>query len=219
MKSTSSLNELELEIELELKHLVATSNHAEAIADALSSHRIDQCYFHSALAVFEVGDNVLGISLANIELNFDANKKQQRTLAAILEQTPDPTIRLRRMDSDWYFTVKGLSMDEGTLEFEVSLSDEQGAALVEHAYQSLEKMRHMVEENGYLWEVDVYLGKLAGLIVAELEDRKYDIFPPNTLPAWIGLDVTNDFRYKNSCLAALQEGELDALLTENSPQP
>lgn len=217
MKSTSTPQELE--IELELKHRVESQDHAAALANASSSHRIDQCYFHSAIAEFHVDDVTCRISVAGIELTFDATDKQRRTLVAILDQTPDPTVRLRRMDDDWFFTVKGLAMDEGTPEFEVGLSHEQGSALVPHAFQSLDKVRHMVLEEGYLWEVDVYLGKLDGLVVAELENRNYAVFPPAVLPAWAGLDVTNDFRYKNTRLAALPVGGLDALLSENGPQP
>lgn len=217
MKSTHSTDEFE--IELELKHLVDAHYHKPVTANALSSHCIDQCYFHSTIVEFRVDEVPCSISVAGIELAFEASEKQRRTLVAILDQTPDPTVRLRRMGNDWYFTVKGLSMDEGTLEFEVGLSHEQGVALGVNAYQSLEKTRYMVEEDGYLWEVDVYLGKLVGLVVAELENRKYEVFPPAVLPIWVGSDVTNDFRYKNACLAALPSGGLNALLAENSPQP
>lgn len=216
MKSASSP---ELELELELKHLVASADQQTALAAGLSAHRIDQCYFRSELAEFHAKEQPLRIIVAGIELTFDYTEKQQRTLLAILDQTPDPTVRLRRMDSDWYFTVKGLSMDEGTLEFEVQIPHAQGLSLVPNAFQALEKTRHMVSEDGYLWEVDVYLGKLEGLVVAELENRDYAVFPPVVLPTWVGLDVTNDFRYKNTRLAALPVGGLEALLAENAPRP
>lgn len=210
---------MELDIEHELKFLVAASDQKRAVGDALSAHRIDQCYFRSALVDFHPAETPCRIAVAGIPLTFEATEKQRRTLLAILDQTPDPTVRLRRMDNEWLFTVKGLSIDEGTLEFEVSIPPEQGLALRPHAYQALEKVRHMVQEEGYLWEVDVYLGKLEGLVVAELENRKYDVFPPAVLPAWASLDVTDDFRYKNTCLAALPAGGLDELMASNTPQP
>ena len=208
-----------LEIELELKYYVASNCQKKALEGSLSAHRINQCYFHPTLAEFHARQEPCRASVAGIELTFAATEKQRYTLLAILDQTPDPTIRLRRMDDAWYFTVKGLSMDEGTLEFEVSLSQEQGLALMPHAFQSLEKTRHIVQEDGYLWEVDVYSGKLSGLVIAELENRNYAVFPPVSFPVWVSLDVTNDFRYKNACLATLPDGGLEVLLSENTLQP
>lgn len=218
MKSTSTpLNELETE--LELKYLVDEPHLVAAVGQAQSVHRIEQCYFQSSLAEFHADEVPCRISVAGIPLTFTATEKQRKTLLAILDQTPDPTVRLRRMDMDWFFTVKGLSMDEGTLEFEVQIPHEEGEALVPHAHKALDKVRHMVVEEGYLWEVDVYVGKLAGLVVAELENRSYAVFPPAQLPAWAGLDVTKDFRYKNTRLASMQGGDVQALLDEVSPRP
>lgn len=218
MKPTST-SIIELDTELELKHLVEEQHHVAAVGQAKSVLRIAQCYFRPALAEFHADEVPCRISVAGLPLSFKATEKQRRTLLAILDQTPDPTVRLRRMDTDWIFTVKGLSMDEGTLEFEVQIPQEEGEALVPHAHQALDKVRHMVVEEGYLWEVDVYLGKLDGLVVAELENRNYTVFPPAQLPAWAGLDVTNDFRYKNIRLAAMQTGDVQALLNEVSPRP
>lgn len=209
----------ELEIELELKHLVSTGATEGVLAKAESKHRIAQCYFQPNLVEFDTHTKDLGITVAGIELHFTYTDKQRRTLLAILDQTPEPTVRLRSMDHYWYFTVKGLSMDEGTLEFEVPLNPTQGVELVPHAFQSLDKVRHMVQDEGYLWEVDVYQGHLKGLVVAELENRSYAVFPPASLPQWVGEDVTMDFRYKNTCLAKLKAGELEALLPKEAPQP
>lgn len=218
MKSTSTPTN-ELETELERKYLVNEQHLVAAVGQAQSVHRIEQCYFQSTLAQFHADEVPCRISVAGIPLTFSATEKQRKTLLAILDQTPDPTVRLRRMDMDWFFTVKGLSMDEGTLEFEVQIPHEEGEALVQHAHKSLDKVRHMVMEDGYLWEVDVYVGKLAGLVVAELENRNYAVFPPTKLPTWAGLDVTKDFRYKNIRLASMQEGDVQALIAESSPRP
>lgn len=207
-----------LEVEVELKYLLRQPT-SMALTNAASSHTISQCYFHPSITEFHVDIANFRICLSKIELHFEASEKQKRTLVAILDQTPNPTIRLRQMDENWYFTVKGLSMDEGTLEFEVGISEGQGLELVAHSYQSLEKVRHLVLEDAYLWEVDVYSGKLDGLVVAELENRNYTAFPPRVLPAWIGLDVTKDSQYKNSCLAALSAVGVEALLMEHTIHP
>lgn len=63
-------------------------------------------------------------------------------------------------------------------------------------YSSLiEKKRYKVEENGLVWEVDVFLGENEGLVLAEveLEDESQEI----SLPQWVGEEVTDDPRYYN----------------------
>lgn len=63
----------------------------------------------------------------------------------------------------------------------------------------VEKTRYKVEHAGDIWEIDVYDGANAGLVVAEIEldreDRDFD------LPAWVGEEVTGMERYQNSALA------------------
>ena len=65
----------------------------------------------------------------------------------------------------------------------------------------IDKVRHDVQHGGHLWEVDVYSGRHAGLIVAEVELDAIDEHFER--PAWIGEDVTEDRRYSNAVLAEL----------------
>ena len=58
----------------------------------------------------------------------------------------------------------------------------------------LEKIRHYVPYQGFVWEVDVYEGILSGMILAEVELENADIRVP--LPRWIGSEVTGDPEYK-----------------------
>ncbi len=66
----------------------------------------------------------------------------------------------------------------------------------------IEKRRFVIPADGDLEiELDVYDGKLSGLIMAEVEfpsERDADEFQP---PAWLGTDVTGDARYSNQSLA------------------
>ncbi len=62
----------------------------------------------------------------------------------------------------------------------------------------IEKTRYHVDYQGHEWEIDVFAGENAGLIVAELELSSVDqAFP---LPDWVGQEVTEDPRYYNICL-------------------
>jgi adenylate cyclase len=62
-----------------------------------------------------------------------------------------------------------------------------------------------IQQGAHLWEVDEFLGKNRGLVVAEVElsdPSESIIFPP-----WIGKEVTGDPRYYNSSLAVLPFSE------------
>ena len=62
----------------------------------------------------------------------------------------------------------------------------------------IEKTRFIVEHGGRAWEIDVFEGDNAGLVVAEIElDSVDDEF---SLPAWAGEDVSGDIRYYNQRL-------------------
>lgn len=50
-------------------------------------------------------------------------------------------------------------------------------------------------------DLDVYDGKLVGLVVAEIEFANLEVAEKFTPPDWFGLDVTSDKAYKNQSLA------------------
>lgn len=111
------------------------------------------------------------------------------------------TIRIRqagrRMLVTWKSPRRGISRDE--IEFAIAPAD--GAALLAQvpADRRLEKTRFRVEHAGAAWDVDVFGGALSGLILAEIELERED--QPVILPSWVGREVTDDARYRNSRLA------------------
>jgi len=62
----------------------------------------------------------------------------------------------------------------------------------------LEKTRHRLSHGGLIWEVDVFAGDNAGLVVAEVEIPSADTAVQ--VPAWAGEEVTSDPRYYNANL-------------------
>ena len=65
---------------------------------------------------------------------------------------------------------------------------------------AIAKTRHIVMHDGHKWEIDVFGGDNAGLVMAELElASAAETFTP---PAWLGAEVTGDHRYSNAQLAA-----------------
>jgi adenylate cyclase len=63
----------------------------------------------------------------------------------------------------------------------------------------IEKTRHEVRHNDYVYEVDVFAGELAGLVIAELETP--DDVPSAELPPWLGREVTGESAFYNASLA------------------
>lgn len=64
----------------------------------------------------------------------------------------------------------------------------------------VEKVRHYVEVEGHVFEVDEFGGDNAGLVVAELELVRVDA--PYPRPAWLGREVSDLVRYYNLNLSA-----------------
>lgn len=62
----------------------------------------------------------------------------------------------------------------------------------------VEKVRYLVPHAGRNWEVDVFEGANAGLVVAEVELEAEDA--PLELPEWAGREVSHEHRYYNVCL-------------------
>ena len=63
----------------------------------------------------------------------------------------------------------------------------------------VEKTRYCVTVGKHVWEVDVFEGDNAGLVVAEIELDHED--EPFERPAWAGEEVSHDRRYYNVYLA------------------
>jgi len=62
----------------------------------------------------------------------------------------------------------------------------------------IEKTRHYVEHRGHWWEIDVFEGENAGLIMAEVELKQPD--EQFERPDWLGEEVSHDLRYYNVSL-------------------
>lgn len=91
---------------------------------------------------------------------------------------------------------EGMSRYE--FEYEIPINDAKKIISMGN-YKHTEKNRHIILCNSYKWEVDEFLGKNKGLVIAEveLESENDDI----TLPKWVGQEVTNQNKYFNYNLA------------------
>jgi len=62
----------------------------------------------------------------------------------------------------------------------------------------IEKTRYHVRHGEHTWEIDVFSGDNAGLVVAEIELDSVD--EDFERPPWLGEEVSHDPRYYNVCL-------------------
>jgi adenylate cyclase len=109
-------------------------------------------------------------------------------------------IRLRAQDGGHELTVKSLG---GLRRVEVALpvAPEQFDELWPLASAFVEKTRHRVVVNGAVAELDVYGGKLAGLLVVEVEFASEEQAGRFVAPDWFGREITEDSRFRNAALA------------------
>jgi adenylate cyclase len=114
-------------------------------------------------------------------------------------------VRVRSRDeAEHELTVKslgGLSRAEVNLQLTAGQFEE----LWPLVQRSIEKDRSRHEVEGWTAEVDVYSGKLAGLVVAEIEFPSETDARAFTPPAWFGAEVTADPRYRNVSLAVADQ--------------
>ena len=113
----------------------------------------------------------------------------------------DPVIRIRRTDTAFYLTVKGKG-EIAREEFEMSVTEEQFIELSKRAdFPPIDKTRYFIPlGNGLTAELDIYYGKLSGLLTAEVEFDSLSDAEAFVPPLWFGRDVSSDSRYKNASL-------------------
>ncbi len=119
---------------------------------------------------------------------------------AYLTVYPEPTVRIRIRDSRAWLTIKGKPQGIGRAEFEYQVPLEDALELIKLAQPGLVlKRRYEINYQGKKWEVDEFFGNNEGLILAEIElDHEEENFDK---PPWLGEEVSNDSRFKNSALA------------------
>jgi len=124
-----------------------------------------------------------------------------------LNTDPDRVVRVRVRDSKACLTIKSRATGITRSEFEYSIPVNDAQELLGMCLGNvLIKRRYEVEYKGNTWEVDEFLGKNKGLILAEIEliseDQTFET------PEWIGKELTKDVTYTNLALAfGMENGE------------
>lgn len=118
-----------------------------------------------------------------------------------LSSNAKATVRVRSKNDDRaVITLKGAAQGITRSEFEYDIPIEDAREMLAMAEPHvLEKRRHIVPFGGLTWEIDVFEGRHAGLVLAEVELESEDQVVE--LPDWIGEEVTHDDRYYNASLS------------------
>jgi len=120
---------------------------------------------------------------------------------AYIGTNPGRTVRVRVEGDQGRLTLKGPTQGLTRAEFEYSIPLADAEALLATLCDSpvVEKIRYHIPIGAHVWEVDVFQGANAGLVVAEIElDAEDEAFDK---PAWVGEEVSFDPRYANTRLA------------------
>jgi CYTH domain-containing protein len=125
----------------------------------------------------------------------------RRVCQGYISRSAGTTVRIRRIGDQAFLTVKGArnGISRPEYEYEIPLADAEAMLADLCLHPPLEKVRYDVPHAGLVWEVDVFEGSHAGLVLAEVELDHAD--QPIALPAWVGPEVTYDVRYRSAALA------------------
>lgn len=118
-----------------------------------------------------------------------------------LNDAQNCSIRVRIGGEKAYLNIKSASLGISRSEFEYAIPIADANEMLTLFCQGsvVEKRRYLVEYAAHTWEIDVFEGDNAGLIVAEIElDAEDEAFE---LPAWADAEVSQQPRYYNVCLA------------------
>ena len=125
-----------------------------------------------------------------------------------------PTIRIRKANGKHILTVKskfGVCKNEGdpivNNEHELEITEKEYERLKEKLdNEVLVKTRYLIPlEDGLIAELDVFKGRLLGLVFAEVEFPSLEVANNFNKPDWLGKDVSDDQRYRNSKIVNLDK--------------
>ncbi len=151
--------------------------------------------------------------LVHIDLLPDLNSFENRELKqGYLQKKEDCTVRVRISNEIAFLTIKGKSTNLSRLELEYEIPFSEAESMFPMCGDALiEKTRYLIPRNGKTWELDVFKGKLEGLVLAEVELNSET--ETLELPNWVAKEVSLDHRFFNSSLSQLSAIEAKELIS------
>lgn len=125
------------------------------------------------------------------------NCRFDRIQQSYLFNEQNRSLRIRIKNNLAFMTIKGNQIGMTRDEFEYQIPIDDARQIIERFdLKLLSKKRYYLNVGNLTWEIDVFDGKLSGLIVAEIEipTENFDF----DIPDWVGEEVTFDSRYLNA---------------------
>lgn len=119
-----------------------------------------------------------------------------------LSSVKERVVRVRIAGPEAFLTIKGVTETLSRPEFEYPIPLGDARILLDQLCErpQIEKTRYKQSVGDHVWQIDVFHGDNAGLIIAEIELAKEN--EAFERPPWILSQVSDDPRYLNSNLAA-----------------
>lgn len=107
--------------------------------------------------------------------------------------------RVRVLGEQGFLTLKGKQVGISRPELEAEIPLELAKSLLGSSATVVHKTRHLVQHGDHLWEIDVFHGRNAGLVLAEVElQHESEVVD---IPSWAGADVSTVKKYSSRSLA------------------
>ncbi len=110
------------------------------------------------------------------------------------------TVRVRTIGDNGFLTIKGPTRGLVRAEYEYPIPVADAREMLANLCRGplVEKIRYTIDFAGSIWEIDEFKNENDGLVVAEIElEQPQQQF---VMPPWVGTEVSNDPRYRNSSL-------------------
>ena len=133
--------------------------------------------------------------------NFKQYPHEEIVQGYLSASSGDTEIRLRKMGKKYFQTFKK-GVGKVRREIETAITQKRFKTLwPDTNRQKIRKTRYKIPCGQHIIELDVYRGKLKGLITAEIEFKTVKDSNKFVIPEWFGREITDDIRYKNRSLA------------------
>ena len=125
----------------------------------------------------------------------------------------NPTIRIRKYNDEYCITYK--SRAKSSANNDIIVNKEIELPLTKDSYEHMlskiddnlvKKTRYKIDLlNGLIAELDVFEGKLKGLVLVEVEFESEEQAKLFNKPKWFGENVSSDKKYKNLFLSKVED--------------
>ncbi|MCK3684905.1 CYTH domain-containing protein [Maribellus sp. YY47] len=124
----------------------------------------------------------------------------EKILQGYLSTDKERVVRVRTKGEKAFLTIKGKMEGITRAEFEYEIPVDDALPMLKMCLNHpIEKTRYKELHHGKWWEIDVFEGENAGLILAEIELQSEE--EQVQLPVWITEEVTHDLRFYNSYMS------------------